>query len=62
MSSPLGELVAQEAEIDAEHAQLVLEVFIGFGSIRRQQNARGTKTPILGSYKFSTGPAAVAGA
>jgi hypothetical protein len=41
MSPPLGELVAQEAEIDAEHAQLVLEVFIGFDSIRRQQNARG---------------------
>src|SRR5262249_44858907 len=41
MPSPLGELVAQEAEIDAEHAQLVLEVFIGFASIQRQQNARG---------------------
>jgi hypothetical protein len=39
--SPLGELVAQEAEIDAEQAQLVLEVFIGFASIQRQQNARG---------------------
>jgi hypothetical protein len=39
MPSPLGELVAQEAEIDAEHAQLVLEVIIGFASIQRHQNA-----------------------
>jgi hypothetical protein len=46
--SPLGELVAQEADIDAEHAQLVLEVFIGFASIQRYQNARGGG-PVLAS-------------